>query len=175
MLMSQKLELKEKIDLLIKAEKITQSRLAEILEIQPAGVSHLLAGRNKPGFDLLQKILRRFPRLNPDWLLLDAEQMYRDQTAEAGAGAPQSNAATPGRQTGEKPAPNFDGLFAGLAGSAAPSSSASPAGASPTQPEKGVSPEAAASGAVAPQPASEVARVIVFYTDHSFESFVPKK
>lgn len=171
--MSPKLELKEKIDLLIKTEKITQSRLAEILEIQPAGVSHLLAGRNKPGFDLLQKILRRFPRLNPDWLLLDSEQMYRDQGAEAGA--PQSNVASPSRQAGEKPAPNFDGLFAGLAGSTASSLSASPAGSPPAQPEKSITPETAASSAATSRPTSEVARVIVFYTDHSFESFVPKK
>ena len=70
--------MREKFQLLMKNEGLTQSKLAEILEIQPGGISHILAGRNKPGFDLLQKILRRFPRLNPDWLLLDSENMYRD-------------------------------------------------------------------------------------------------
>ena len=53
--------------------------MAEMLEIQPSGISHILSGRNKPGFDLLQKILRRFPRVNPDWLLLDSGQMYRTE------------------------------------------------------------------------------------------------
>ncbi len=70
--------MREKLQHLIKSEGLTASRFAEILEIQPAGVSHILAGRNKPSFDLLQKILRRFPKINPDWLLLDSEQMYRD-------------------------------------------------------------------------------------------------
>ena len=46
----------------------------------PSGISHILSGRNKPGFDLLQKILRRFPRINPDWLLLDSPQMYRSDS-----------------------------------------------------------------------------------------------
>ncbi len=76
--------MKAKLQLLIKNEGLTASRFAEMLEIQPAGVSHILAGRNKPSFDLLQKILRRFPKVNPDWLLLDSEQMYRDGWNETG-------------------------------------------------------------------------------------------
>ncbi|MDE7069744.1 MAG: helix-turn-helix domain-containing protein [Alistipes sp.] len=69
--------MKEKLQQLMKSEGLTSSRMAEMLGVQPSGISHLLSGRNKPGFDLLQKILRRFPQVNPDWLLLDAEQMYR--------------------------------------------------------------------------------------------------
>ena len=76
--------MKAKLQHLIKSEGLTASRFAEMLEIQPAGVSHILAGRNKPSFDLLQKILRRFPKINPDWLLLDSEQMYREGWNEAG-------------------------------------------------------------------------------------------
>ena len=52
--------MKEKLQQLMKSEGLTSSRMAEILGIQPSGISHILAGRNKPGFDLLQKILRRF-------------------------------------------------------------------------------------------------------------------
>ncbi len=66
----------------MKSESLTSSRLAELLEIQPSGISHIVSGRNKPGFDLLQKILRRFPRINPDWLLLDSPTMYRDGSSE---------------------------------------------------------------------------------------------
>ena len=82
--------MREKLLDLMKNEGLKPSQLAELLEINPAGISHILAGRNKPGFDLLQKILRRFPRINPDWLLLDSDKMYRDsepeQSAPAGAG-----------------------------------------------------------------------------------------
>ena len=67
--------MKEKLQALLKSEGLKSSQLAEILEINPAGISHILAGRNRPGFDLLQKILRRFPQINPDWLRLDSEQM----------------------------------------------------------------------------------------------------
>ena len=58
--------MREKLLDLMKNEGLKPSQLAELLGINPAGISHILAGRNKPGFDLLQKILRRFPRINPD-------------------------------------------------------------------------------------------------------------
>ncbi len=69
----------------MKSEGLTSSRLAEMLEVQPSGISHILSGRNKPGFDFLQKILRRFPQINPDWLLLDSGAMYRAMQGEMSA------------------------------------------------------------------------------------------
>ncbi len=69
--------MQEKLRTLMDKENLTQSRLSELLGIGSSGLSHILGGRNKPSFDLIQKILRRFPRLNPDWLLLDKGPMYR--------------------------------------------------------------------------------------------------
>lgn len=80
--------MREKLLDLMKNEGLKPSQLAEQLEINPAGISHILAGRNKPGFDLLQKILRRFPRINPDWLLLNSDKMYRDEYPAASSGPP---------------------------------------------------------------------------------------
>lgn len=87
--------MREKLLDLMKNEGLKPSQLAELLEINPAGISHILAGRNKPGFDLLQKILRRFPRINPDWLLLDSDKMYRDSEPEQSAPAAASNRRSP--------------------------------------------------------------------------------
>ena len=56
--------MREKLLDLMKSEGLKSSQLADMLGINPAGISHILAGRNKPGFDLLQKILRRFPRIS---------------------------------------------------------------------------------------------------------------
>ena len=66
----------EKLRILMQSENLTASKLAEILEIKPAAVSHILSGRNKPSFDLLCKIVNRFPQINPYWLLGDAQEMY---------------------------------------------------------------------------------------------------
>ncbi len=66
----------EKLRILMQSENLTASKLSEILEIKPAAVSHILSGRNKPSFDLLCKIVNRFPQINPYWLLGDAPEMY---------------------------------------------------------------------------------------------------
>ena len=71
--------MREKLLKLMKSEKLSSSRLAEILEIQPSSISHILSGRNKPSFDLVVKILRAFPDINPDWLLLDGKEVYRSE------------------------------------------------------------------------------------------------
>ena len=71
----------EKLLRLMKSEGLTSSRLAEILGTGASNISHIISGRSKPGYDLLRKILLSFPQINPDWLLLDDETMYRsDET-----------------------------------------------------------------------------------------------
>lgn len=69
--------MKDKILQLMQREGLKPGQLAELLDISPAIISHILSERNKPSLDLLRKILRRFPQINPDWLLLDDPNMYR--------------------------------------------------------------------------------------------------
>ena len=71
----------EKLRILMQRENLTASRLAEILEIQPAAVSHILKGRNKPSFELVCKLVNRFPKINPYWLLGNSEQIYNEGAA----------------------------------------------------------------------------------------------
>ena len=69
--------MKAKFEFLLKNKGLNATSLARMLEIQPSGLSHILSGRNKPSFDLVVKILRIFPDINPDWLLLDSDQIFR--------------------------------------------------------------------------------------------------
>lgn len=146
--------MREKLLDLMKSEGLKPSQLAEMLEINPAGVSHILAGRNKPGFDLLQKILRRFPRINPDWLLLDSGKMYRD-----------TNSPIERSGIGMSSAPATDqGLFSVTAPDDKPTDTPA-ASVAPPHILQHLPPQAKG---------TQVARVVIFYTDHSFESFDPK-
>lgn len=86
--------MREKLLILMKSEHLTASKLAELLGIQPSGISHILGGRNKPSFDLVQKILRRFPQVNPDWLLLDRGEMYRVLPVEQSSSSDEGHPAT---------------------------------------------------------------------------------
>lgn len=73
----------------MQAENITQSQFADTLSVARGSVSHILAGRNKPGYDFLESLLLHYPRLNLDWLMTGKGRMYRD--AEA-ADVPESTA-----------------------------------------------------------------------------------
>lgn len=68
--------MKNQIQELINAEGLTPSKLAEILGVQPSSISHILSGRNNPGYEFISKILVKFPSLNPRWLLLGKGDMY---------------------------------------------------------------------------------------------------
>ncbi len=70
--------MKERLEQLLTAKGYTSQRFAEIMGVQPSGISHILAGRNKPRFDFLERLLRRFPEISPDWLLLGDGPMFRD-------------------------------------------------------------------------------------------------
>ena len=41
----------------LQAENLSPSRFADQIGIQRSGMSHILSGRNKPGFDFIEKIL----------------------------------------------------------------------------------------------------------------------
>ncbi len=84
--------MKDRLAKFMKNEGLSPSRFAEILGVPPSSISHLLAGRNKPSFDFLAKMTQRFPRLNPDWLLLGTGPIYRPT---AGATMPAEMATPP--------------------------------------------------------------------------------
>lgn len=62
----------------LNAENITQSQFAELIGVAKASVSHILAGRNKPGFDFIESMAREFPHLNLEWLISGRGRMYKD-------------------------------------------------------------------------------------------------
>jgi len=64
------------------AENISQSQFADTIGVARASVSHILAGRNKPGFDFIESTSRHFPSLNLDWLITGSGKMYRTQTPQ---------------------------------------------------------------------------------------------
>ena len=66
------------------AENISQAQLAETLGVARAGISHILSGRNKPGFDFLESMATRFPQISMDWLLTGKGRMYTDSPAVPG-------------------------------------------------------------------------------------------
>ena len=143
--------MREKLDFLLKNKGLTATMLARMLEIQPSGLSHILSGRNKPSFDLVVKILKVFPDLNPDWLLLDSDQIFRDEVLSPTAVTPPLNDGLP-----VSPVLPFDKVADGakVAVDGGKTAELPPIFSAPrTNGEK------------------RVERVIILYSDRSFESY----
>jgi transcriptional regulator with XRE-family HTH domain len=75
--MSSVAEIKERIKTLISSEGLTPSKFADIIGVQRSGISHILSGRNKPGLDVLYKILANFPDISGDWLITGEGEMLK--------------------------------------------------------------------------------------------------
>lgn len=60
------------------AENISQAQFAETIGVARASISHILSGRNKPGFDFLESMVRHYPNLNFEWLLTGRGKMYNN-------------------------------------------------------------------------------------------------
>lgn len=62
--------IKERLAHILRAKNLTASQFAELMEIQPSNVSHLLNGRNKPSIDFLIKLKEVFPEYSFDWIIM---------------------------------------------------------------------------------------------------------
>lgn len=67
----------QRLQQFINAENISQSQFADNIGVARASVSHIIAGRNKPGFDFILGMTRAYPALNVDWLITGKGKMYR--------------------------------------------------------------------------------------------------
>lgn len=92
------------------------SLFADEIGVIRSSISHIVSGRNNPGVDLLQKVLKRFPEVSTDWLLLGIGEMMSSGNPKfknevpAPAGAANNIATQPERRqmtlddfTNEKP------------------------------------------------------------------------
>lgn len=72
--------MKERLNIFMQEEGLTAAKLAEVLDVQPSAISHLLSGRNKPSFDFLAKLFEKFPDLNEKWFMLGKGSIHKGHT-----------------------------------------------------------------------------------------------
>ena len=89
----------------LSAENISQSQFADRIGVGRANISHILSGRNRPGYEFIENLAREYPRLNLEWLLLGKGKMYKEETplpasSPSTPADPVTSAATPSAQGG---------------------------------------------------------------------------
>lgn len=67
----------QRLQQFLAAENISQAQFADTIEVARASVSHVLAGRNKPGYEFIKSIADSYPQLNLEWLISGKGKMYK--------------------------------------------------------------------------------------------------
>lgn len=71
-------------------ENLSPAQLADRLGVQRSGISHILSGRNKPSFELLQRVVQSFPEISAEWLITGNGKPLKEQNQAAASGAASS-------------------------------------------------------------------------------------
>ena len=142
--------MKDRIAHIMRAKNLKASDLAELLGIQPSGISHILSGRNQPSLDFVKKIKESFPEYNLDWIIFGKGPMTTSEPFK------------------EKPS-----LFSDE--SALPAESdAAPSLFTPTTDTPVASSETPKQETTPTFSDSNIQSVIILYSDGSFSSFNPR-
>ncbi|MBK8883726.1 MAG: helix-turn-helix transcriptional regulator [Bacteroidales bacterium] len=144
--------MKERLLEFLKSENKSSAQLAEEIGVQPSGISHILSGRNNPSLDFVLKMLEKYQFLSTDWLLFGKGTMYKDPKMQSlfeyENVNDRKNSAVEDK-TGSESIP-VDELRA-----------------EKEVLNRGTTPSLAVKR-------SEISRVIIFYSDSSFDEYSPK-
>ena len=146
----------QRLQQFLSAENISQAQFADSIDVARASVSHVLAGRNRPGYDFIRSIAEHYPKLNLEWLITGKGKMYKQDSPTAAAPAPVPVAAEPAAA---------DSLFGDSSFATEEKEEdipASPVKAAPGAPETAPVKDLPAAG-------RSISRIIVFYDDNTYQ------
>lgn len=149
---SEATNMKERIIKIMECERMGQAQFASAIGIQRAAMSHIISGRNNPSLDVMTKILHRYPQINPDWLLLGKGEMLRDNTP---AMVPADNIAKNPPQIQVVPEGHQELPF--------------------QESRKELENSEKTWAVSVEKPFKTVSKIMVFYSDNTYDTFVPEK
>lgn len=161
------MSINDKIKQILIDKNLTPSYFADEIGVQRSSISHILSGRNRPSFDIIQKIIRRFPELGYEWIMEEDNQLIPPSTAPNF-----SNRAVP--NSVNRPVP--DRFNPGIT-----YSTTQPIGIRsqrneipPSLPQnQPIVEHTEPLETVAPSTEKRVERILIFYTDGSFKEYTP--
>lgn len=71
--------MKDRIIQFITKKELSYTKFADEIGVQRSSISHILSGRNKPSFDFIEKILKAYPDINTEWLILGKGNMIKKE------------------------------------------------------------------------------------------------
>lgn len=145
--------MQERFKQLLEEKGLTATKFAALIKVNASAMSHILNGRSKPGFDVLDKIAQAFPDVNLNWLISGKGELFNtSQKKEKQTETPIQKSLFENSEIEEKQEKTV-------------TNSQNPVKAS-------LSPEAEVAAAIIQTPATKkIKRIILFFSDGSFEDY----
>ena len=144
--------MKAKLEILMADTGLRVGEIAAKLGVKAPVISHILSGRNQPNFALTAKIISTFNQYNPYWWLGTSDVKLAIDNSTPSTKDDSQNFSAAATLSSES---EVESDVASLFGQAGDNS--------------------AFKDALPSRPSSQIERVVIFYKDHSFESFTPRK
>jgi transcriptional regulator with XRE-family HTH domain len=145
--------MKERLLEFLRSENKSSAQLAEEIGVQPSGISHILSGRNNPSLDFVLKMLEKYQYLSSDWLLFGRGSMHKEGKMQT--------------------------LFDEISIEDVTAQSMLTGKASESKPEESVAEEKELPGKLAGNQhkisKSDISRIVLLYSDNSFEDYSPRE
>ncbi|PXZ45300.1 MULTISPECIES: helix-turn-helix domain-containing protein [Sanguibacteroides] len=74
--------MQDRLNQLFAQKELTATKFAAMIGVSASTISHILAGRNKPGFDIINSIAEVFPDISLTWLITGKGPMYTGSVPE---------------------------------------------------------------------------------------------
>ena len=171
--------MKDRIRKVMESQRMTQQEFADFIHISPASLSSIFTGRTRPTLAIVEAVKNALPDISTDWLMFGTGNMWITPSSAAGnassaptgsaipavsegVGEPSLSAPTP-----HEPILNFDGSLAPPAQTAAPVQH--PAFGTNEMADRGVKVK---NIDIRQRTITEIR---IFFSDQTWETFVPKK
>lgn len=171
------MSINDKIKQILIDKNLTPSYFADEIGVQRSSISHILSGRNRPSFDIIQKIIRRFPELGYEWIMEEDNQAnepttqvrfsHRGNTARSSLERYGSSSALPLTYA----APSATSLRSQR--NEIPPVPATPVSTNTTSEQSSTTTSPQQSSTLVTLNDKRVERILMFYTDGSFREFTP--
>ena len=158
------MSINDKIKQVLTVKSLSPSHLADDIGVQRSSISHILSGRNRPSLDIIQKLVRRFPEFTYEWFLEDDIQVSTLPLPTAGLNVP------------DQPAPSAVPWLATTDQSTEPVAEPALAVTATGQQIRSNNVENEMSipkQNVAPLLSKTIDRILIFYSDGTFQAYVP--
>lgn len=161
--------MKDRIRRVMESQHMTQQKFADFVHISPASLSSILTGRTRPTLPIIEAIKTNIPSISTDWLMSGKDPMYiGEQTNNAEEKEMPDTPPTPSHSNAySEPILNFD------------IQSTPPPYQQPTpdvrpKPQKDFY-ESTKMVKNIDIPQRTITEIRIFYSDQTWETFVPKK